>query len=336
MVFEEYSAIGVLHVHTTRSDGYGEPEDIVRAGISAGLDYIAFNDHRTLALMKEGWHGRITDGLMSIVGTELQHTDRKSHLLVYGVDALKPSGHILDQLNHVLSMNGIAIIAHPVEVRPFVPGYGEYPWKFGTSHPVSGIEAWNWMSRWKGGVNLLNAWERIHNPDDHVRHPRRNAVDMWFETGGCFIGGADAHAHKILGKEVFGYSMLFDRVRTHILLDRPFREPSQFTEALRQGRCFVSNAIAGDASDYRSSVHSGKLYLKLPGAGEVVLREKSKPFRDPVLLEKGIHCLGRVTLPVYIEVRRNDRTWIAQGIGGTGFPGFPDHDQQRTEMTNHG
>ena len=126
VVFEEYSATGVLHVHSTRSDGYGQPEDIVRCGIEAGLDYIAFNDHRNLALMEEGWHGRVTEGLMTIVGTELQHTDRKSHLLVYGIDSVKPVGHILDQLDHVLSMNGVAVIAHPVEVRPLVPGYGTH------------------------------------------------------------------------------------------------------------------------------------------------------------------------------------------------------------------
>jgi len=315
VVFEEYSATGVLHVHSTKSDGCGEPEEIIESGIAAGLDYIAFNDHRNLALMDEGWHGRTTGGLMSIVGTELQHTNRKSHLLVYGVETIKPLGHILDQLDHVLSMNGLAIIAHPREVRPWVPGYGEYPWDFGTSHPVSGIEVWNWMSSWKRRVNPLNAWKRIHHPDDRVRHPHRDAVDMWFETGGCLIGGADAHGHKILGKAVFDYRMLFDRVRTHILLDKPFQDPSQFTEALRQGRCFISNGIAGDASSYRSAVYEGKLYLKLPETCRVTLRGKGESFRQRVLLEKGVHCLGPVTTPIYIEISRGGRTWIAQGIG---------------------
>ena len=314
MVFDKYSATGVLHVHTTRSDGYGEPEEIIKYGIESGLDYIAFNDHRNLKLMQEGWHGKITDGLMSIVGSELQHTDRKSHLLVYGVEVLKPVGHILDQLAHVLSMNGIAIIAHPVEVRPLIPGYGEFPWLLGSEHPVSGIEGWNWMSSWKRRVNPLNGWKRINYPDRKVRNPPKDAVDLWFETGGCLVGGADAHAHKIFGKEVFGYRMLFHRVRTHILLDKPFREPSQFTEALRYGRCFISNAIAGDASEYRSGIHEGELYLKLPASGRVILREKGISSRRPIALEKGTRCLGPVTLPLYIEIHREGRTWIAQGI----------------------
>ncbi len=315
MVFEKYSAAGVLHVHSTRSDGYGEPEDIVKAGIECGLDYIAFNDHRNLRLMSEGWHGRVTDGLMTIVGTELQHTDKKSHLLVYGVDHINPVGHILDQLDSVLSKNGIAIIAHPVESRPYLPFYGEFPWTFGTDRPVSGIEAWNWMSSWKRGVSPLNGWRRIHNPDLLVKSPPSDAIDMWFETGGCLIGGADAHAHKFFGKEVFGYRMLFERVRTHILLDRPFTCPAQFTEALRHGRCFVSNAIlGGDASEYRSAIHDGSLYLKLPSPGRVLLKEKGKKAQLSDPLQKGIHCLGSVSLPLYIEVQINGRTWIAEGV----------------------
>lgn len=315
VAFDKHSATGVLHVHTTRSDGRGEPEDIVASGIEAGLDYIAFNDHRNLDLMDEGWHGRKTSGLLSIVGSELQHRDLKSHLLVYGVDSVNPGGHIIDQLADVLSRGGIGIIAHPREIRPRIPGIGQYPWGFGTGHPVSGIEGWNWMSSWKRQVDPVNVWNRMRFPDDMVRHPHSKAVDMWFDTGGCLVGGADAHGHRILGNDVFNYRMLFDRVRTHILLDRPFSEPEQFTEALRAGRCFISNAIAGDASGYRSALLNHELFLKLPGPGWVTLREKGKGFRPPVFLTEGVHCLGCAEPPFYIEVYRNGRTWIAQAVG---------------------
>ena len=48
--------------------------------------------------------------------------------------------------------------------------------------------------------------------------------------------------------------------------------------------------------------------MKLPGAGEVRLRG-----RDPVVLKEGEHCLGKVETPLYFEIHRNGRTWIAQG-----------------------
>lgn len=308
VAFHEHCATGVLHVHSTRSDGRGEPEEIIEAGLEAGLDYIAFNDHRNLTLMDQGWHGRKTAGLITVVGSELQHIDLKSHLLVYGVETVNPGGHILHQLDDVLSRGGIAIIAHPREKRPHVPGLGQYPWGFGTDCPVSGIEVWNWMSMWKRGVSPLNVWRRMRYPDRRVLNPHRKAVDMWFRTGGCLVGGADAHGHRILGNDVFNYRMLFSRVRTHILLNEPFHRPEQFTEALRRGDCFLSNAIAGDASGYRSAIHHGKLYLKLPGAGEVRLRGS-----EPVNLREGTHCMGSVELPFYLEIHREGRTWIAQG-----------------------
>ncbi len=309
VAFHRHCATGVLHVHTTRSDGRGEPGDIVRAGIDAGLQYIAFNDHRTLALMDQGWHGRKTAGLLTIVGCELEHTDRKSHLLVYGVDSIRPGGHILRQLEDVRSAGGIAIIAHPAEKRPHIPGMGEYPWTVGTDCPVNGVEGWNWMSMWKRGVSPFNLWRSIREPDKRVLHPSRDAVDIWYETGGCLVGGADAHGHRILGKDVFNYRMLFDRVRTHILTNEPLETPEQFTDALRNGRCFISNNIAGDASGYRSAIHEGSLFLKLPGAGGVRIRGRSEVF-----LEAGVHCLGPVTPPVYLEVHRRGRTWIAEAI----------------------
>lgn len=312
--FHKYCATGVLHVHSDRSDGTGTPEAIVDAAVEAGLDYLAFNDHRNLTLMEEGWHGRKTGNLVSIVGCELQHSDLKSHLLVYGVNRVNPVGHVLDQLGEVLESGGIAVIAHPTEVRPLVPGIGEYPWAFGTGHPVSGIEGWNWMSSWKRRVDPVNVWNRISYPDDMVRHPNGEAVNMWFETGGCLIGGADAHGHRIMGRDVFNYRMLFKRLRTHILLNEPFREPGQFTEALRTGNCFISNGIAGEASGFRSAVRDGRLHVKLPGPGRVTFRERTGGFKSPILLQEGVHCLGRVNLPVCIEVYRQGRTWIAQGI----------------------
>lgn len=309
VAFHEYCATGVLHVHTTRSDGKGEPEEIVEAGLEKGLDYVAFNDHRNLSLMDEGWHGKKTGNLISIVGSELQHTDEKNHLLVYGVNSVDPRGHILSQLDHVLEQGGIAIIAHPTEKRPHVPGLGQYPWSFGTHCPVSGIEGWNWMSMWKRRVNPLNVWNRMRYPDNRVLNPERKAVDMWFKTGGCLIGGADAHGHRILGNHVFNYGMLFERVRTHLLLEEPFTSPEQFTEALRNGHCFISNAIAGDASGFRSKVSDGILYLKLPETGEVRIRG-----RDSAVLSGGEHCLGKVEMPLYFEIHKDGRTWIAQGM----------------------
>ena len=59
-------ARGVLHVHTTLSDGGGTPEEVVSAAKAAGLDFVAITDHNNLdAEQVEGYR----DGVLVIVGT---------------------------------------------------------------------------------------------------------------------------------------------------------------------------------------------------------------------------------------------------------------------------
>ncbi|HET7874664.1 MAG TPA: hypothetical protein VFN71_03990, partial [Methylomirabilota bacterium] len=39
---------GVVHVHTTLSDGGGTPEEVIAAGRATGLGFLALSDHNTL------------------------------------------------------------------------------------------------------------------------------------------------------------------------------------------------------------------------------------------------------------------------------------------------
>ena len=61
-------ARGVVHVHTTLSDGGGTPEEVIAAAQAVGLDFLAITDHNVVdALPLEGIH----DGLLRLsVGVE--------------------------------------------------------------------------------------------------------------------------------------------------------------------------------------------------------------------------------------------------------------------------
>ncbi len=309
-----FEAVGVIHVHTTRSDGRLEPGPILDLADRAGLDYLCFNDHNTLALAGEGWHGKRHGGVLSIVGAELQHTDRKSHFLVFGATGLKAGGHILAQLEAVKADGAVAVVAHPCEVRPNIPFIGGYPWGFGPHPLLDGVETWNWMSIWKGGVSPFSIGRRLDEPDGYVRHPDPGAVNLWFRVGGCATGGADAHGHRILFRNVFSYRFLFERVRTHLLLDRPFTEPAQLVQALREGRCFISNALAGDARGFRAETSGGVLRMELPKEGWVTIRaEHGAPVHSPLLCA-GSHEFRIAAGSVHIEVYRGGRTWISCSI----------------------
>ena len=68
---------GVVHVHTTLSDGGGSPEEVIRAARAAGLRFVVITDHNNLdAKPFEGDH----DGLLVIVrgGAQVSDDDVKA------------------------------------------------------------------------------------------------------------------------------------------------------------------------------------------------------------------------------------------------------------------
>lgn len=311
-----HEAVGVMHVHSTCSDGCLEPGPILDLADRAGLDYLCFNDHDTLELAHQGWHGRRHGGVLSVVGAEIRHTDRKSHLLVFGAKDLEPRQHILKQLERLKADGAVTVAAHPCEIRPLIPFLGGYPWRFGPNCLIDGVEVWNWMSAWKGGVSLLTLAGRIRFPDRYVRHPDDGAVRLWFQVGGCALGGADAHGHTIMFRKVFSYGFLFDRIRTHLLLDAPLTQPGQIEEALIRRRCFTSNALEGDARGFRASVRDGAVRVELPGPAWISIRKRVDPPVHTPVLPPGSHEIPAGEGPFHIEVYRGGRTWITCSLEG--------------------
>src|SRR6185503_21261887 len=73
---------GVVHVHTTLSDGGGTPEEVAAAAKRAGLGFVVITDHNNLdAKPFEGYH----DGVLVLVGTEVSTT--AGHVLGVGTAA---------------------------------------------------------------------------------------------------------------------------------------------------------------------------------------------------------------------------------------------------------
>ena len=71
---------GIVHVHTTLSDGGGTPEGVAAAAKKAGLRFVVITDHNNLeAKPFEGDH----DGVLVLVGTEISTT--AGHVLGFGI-----------------------------------------------------------------------------------------------------------------------------------------------------------------------------------------------------------------------------------------------------------
>ena len=313
----------VLHVHTDASDGTGSIEEVIRMATAAGVDILGINDHNTLDARERGFGGW-NSSLFVLAGAELEDSEEDSHLLVYGIDELPRTRDTLEQISFVNGKGGIAIAAHPTEAPGKLPRTRSYSWKAGSAvDGLAGVEVWNYMSLWKKGISPFNAVAKLKSPDRYVEHPDSKAVEFWERTGGCAIAGPDAHA-LIFGVgrarlEVFPYDMLFRRLLTHILLDANLSDSDDIAEkqilsALRQGSCFTSNVLHGDASGFRAGREDGCILLNLPGAGEVtVSKSGSVLWQDH--LEAGNHRLRcEITERISISVFREGRTWIYGAI----------------------
>jgi hypothetical protein len=166
---------GDLHLHTVHSDGRHEPDDLVTAARSAGLDFIVSTDHNTSSANRV-WSARPADGLLVIAGEEV--TTRHGHWLAIG---LPPSGWIdwryaprdgvfTRCAAQVRAAGGIVVVAHPA-----VPLPGS-AWEFGY-RDVDAIEVWN--GRWNLDDEFsLQIWQRL------LRQGRRVAA----------VAGSDSHA----------------------------------------------------------------------------------------------------------------------------------------------
>ena len=309
----------VLHVHTNASDGTGSIDEVIRIADAADVDILGINDHNTLDARERGFGGW-NSSLFVLAGAELEDSAENSHLLVYGIDELPGTLDTRDQISFVNEKGGIAIAAHPTEAPGNLPRTRSYSWKAGNAiEGLSGVEVWNYMSLWKKDISLFNAAAKLRHPDRHVEHPDPSAVEFWERTGGCAIAGPDAHALRFgIGRirlEVFPYDMMFSRLLTHILLDEDLSDSDEVAEkqicsALREGSCFTSNVLHGDASGFRAGREEGCILLDLPGAGEVTInRSGAVLWQDH--LEAGSHRISsRVTERVSISVFREGRTWI--------------------------
>ena len=131
---------GVVHVHTTLSDGGGTPEEVAQAAKRAGLRFVFITDHNNLdAKSFEGEH----DGVLVLVGTEISTT--AGHLVGLGMPdpVFRFSGDALDALDDVRRLGGVAFAAHPLSPR------ADFRWTGWDLPGPWGMELVNGDSQWR-------------------------------------------------------------------------------------------------------------------------------------------------------------------------------------------
>jgi hypothetical protein len=242
-----HDVAGIIHIHTTYSDGGGTFTDVARVANAQGLDYLVTTDHNTLQPLRDGhqgWHSTV----LVMVGTEI--STRDGHYLAMNVrediDRDQPTQAIIDEVNR---QGGLGFIAHPY--------FKKRRWTNWQVHGFTGIEAYNTAhDTFDENMLRLAAWGMTMPPDwlylsiiDRPYDPL-SAWDHLIARDGPVvgIGSADAHEVRVFGLKFASYDIMFKLVRTHVLLpgDTALSDAA-FYDALRRGHAYISIDLVTDA-----------------------------------------------------------------------------------------
>ena len=240
---------GVVHVHTTLSDGAGSPDDVVRAARATGTKFVVITDHNNVDSKSfEGYH----DGVLVIVGSELSTTS--GHVLGLGLEdpSYRFSGDPRDALEDIRDLGGFAAAAHPTSPRADLKFTGwDLPGPWGVEL-VNGDTEWRsagWRTLMTPALYVLNQryalLQLLNSPEPMLAQWDRLLADR--NVAG--LAGTDAHGGFL------SYASVFGLIRNYAVLPAPLT--GQFDEdrravldALRHGRAYIGVDALANAGDF--------------------------------------------------------------------------------------
>ncbi|OYT54774.1 MAG: metal-dependent phosphoesterase [Candidatus Altiarchaeales archaeon ex4484_2] len=102
-----------IHTHSTYSDGYNTPKEMVEYAMKIGLDGLAITDHNEIKGSLEALKYSTRDFTV-VPGVEV--SSHEGHILCLGimenVDKYLPAAEVIDRVH---DLGGIAIAAHPFD-----------------------------------------------------------------------------------------------------------------------------------------------------------------------------------------------------------------------------
>lgn len=240
---------GVIHVHSTYSDGSGSIPTILNAAHQAELDFLILTDHNSLRARSEGWEGWHGETLL-MIGDEV--SGRRGHCLAIGTQQ-RVNHRQTHQgiLNDIHRQNGLSFIAHPHGTyRPLFTEHN-HSWENWAADNSTGLELWSYMFDWIHDFKYYRFWNHYKYPHRHITGPDAQTLNKWdqlCQKRRCVaIGGIDAHARKypLLPFVVFPYEDAFRTLHTRIYLKSPLTGNKQedieaILKALQQGHCYIS------------------------------------------------------------------------------------------------
>ncbi len=254
---------GVIHVHSTYSDGLKDVRKIVKAANRAGCDFMILTDHNTLkALPEEGWHKKTA----LLVGEEISVGKRGGHYLAMRLSSeVTPRQSHQETIDEVSAKGGVGFIAHPFSndgrsiFRLTVT-----PWQEWSAEGFNGLEVWNYSHDWI--ENLFGPFFipiGLIRPDLFIDGPPEETLKKWDELQSRSkvygIGSVDAHGY------FYSYKRMFKTLRTHVLLKEPLsfqlasfeKDKHSIYQALENGNCYLSYDYLSGGSGFIFTAQNG-------------------------------------------------------------------------------
>jgi hypothetical protein len=269
--FADGTVRGVIHVHTSRSDGRGTPDEVAEAAARAGLAFLVFTDHGDAMQAPDPPVYRA--GVLCLDGVEISTTG--GHYVAIDMPAAPYplGGEARDTVEDVSRLGGFGIAAHPDSAKE------NLRWQ-GWDAPFDAIEIINLDSSWRRWLAAPGWSPKLRLARALLAYPVRPAQtiaslirpervrDRLARAAGrrpiVTLAGADAHARLALtsadpgengfGLPVPGYASSFRALSMHVRLDHPFggnaiEDAASLVRAIRDGRLHsVVDGVAAPAS----------------------------------------------------------------------------------------
>jgi len=285
-----YDYKGLIHVHTTYSDGADTVEEIAATGNRLGIDFLISTDHNTLQPLidhKEGWY----DHLLFLNGEEIGMGGE--YVLAMGISntVKRNNRDVQTVVDEVRQQGGIAFISHPLHPRS-----GWVNW--GTTG-MTGMEIVDGALFWQKANGFTLLWSLMTYPLNpsyallNLYQRPQEVLEKWDEQSQTekMVGiySADIHGQFRIRKH---YSVKFpppERVMrlasNHVLLPEPFKgdlahDKNMLYDALREGHLYFAMDLLGDPT--------GFLFQGTTGSGKQVLMGDELTESVPVTMKASL------------------------------------------------
>jgi hypothetical protein len=299
--FSDGTVPGIIHVHTSRSDGRSTASEVAAAAARAGLKFVVFTDHGDATATPDPPVYR--SGVLCLDAVEI--STRGGHFLALDMPPApyQLGGDPRDVVEDVKRLGGFGVVAHPESPKPALM------WQAWDA-PFDGIEwinpdtSWRvrlqgtWGSKWS--VLAALATYAIRPAETMARLLGGTALnlDRWQAIGltrrVVILAGADAHANLALGdgdpiENRFslpfpGYEASFRTMSVHARLEssltgNPATDAGIVMRAVRAGHAYVAIDGLATPPSFEFSATSGDVTVaqgdELALTGPVTLHVKS-------------------------------------------------------------